>query len=156
MKPTPLTTHSRNLKNEVIGLDYYPTPDYSLKTPEALAKIRLFEKEYENNRKRTYTAPVVTEQEKQEKHSKPVSGILNRHIDTRKIQSNTKDIEEDTGNNFVSDRKVVIVPTEPSAPRSTLSNVFSNSGGNGLRPDFTDFQSEKANKRRHRRGRQNR
>uniref|UniRef100_A0A1I8PPZ3 Metalloendopeptidase n=1 Tax=Stomoxys calcitrans TaxID=35570 RepID=A0A1I8PPZ3_STOCA len=93
-----------------------------------------------------------------EKYNKTTPGMLNRNVDQRKIQSNTKDIELDTGNNFVSERKIVILPTALPAQRSTLPNVYSNAGGNGMKLD--DIQELKGSstiiKRRNRRGRKNR
>ena len=94
----------------------------------------------------------------EEKHNKSSIGMGNRNVDQRKIQSNTKDIELDTGNNFVSERKVVILPTSLPNQRSTLPNVYSNAGGNGMKLD--DIQEIKGSstivKRRHRRGRKHR
>lgn len=58
-----------------------------------------------------------------------------RHIDSNKIQSNTKDIVVDDDNIIINHRRVLTHQqgaTTPSPPvRSTLPNVFSNSGGNG-------------------------
>ncbi|TMW45647.1 hypothetical protein DOY81_009273, partial [Sarcophaga bullata] len=94
----------------------------------------------------------------EEKHNKSSIGMGNRNVDQRKIQSNTKDIELDTGNNFVSERKVVILPTSLPNQRSTLPNVYSNAGGNGMKLD--EIQEIKGTstivKRRHRRGRKHR
>lgn len=97
-------------------------------------------------------------QAEEEKYNKSSVGLGNRNVDQRKIQSNTKDIELDTGNNFVSERKVVILPTSLPAQRSTLPNVYSNAGGNGMKLD--EIQEIKGSstvvKRRHRRGRKHR
>ncbi|XP_037806312.1 dorsal-ventral patterning protein tolloid [Lucilia sericata] len=97
-------------------------------------------------------------QSEEEKYNKSSIGLGNRNVDQRKIQSNTKDIELDTGNNFVSERKVVILPTSLPSQRSTLPNVYSNAGGNGMKLD--EIQEIKGSstivKRRHRRGRKHR
>lgn len=85
--------------------------------------------------------------------------LNNRNVDQRKIQSNTKDIELDAGNNFVPDRKIIIIPTPnpPIQQRSTPVNVYSNDGGNGM--SFDDIQEFKGSstiiRRRHRLGRNN-
>lgn len=92
-----------------------------------------------------------------EKLRKSLFGISNRNVDQRKIQSNTKDIEVDAGNNFVAERRMVILPTSLPTQRSTLPNVYSNAGGNGMKLDDVDFlHSEGAVRRRHRRGRKHR
>ncbi|XP_053945227.1 uncharacterized protein LOC128854836 [Anastrepha ludens] len=92
-----------------------------------------------------------------EKQRKATVGINNRNVDQRKIQSNTKDIEMDSGNNFVAERRMVILPTSLPTQRSTLPNVYSNSGGNGMKLDDVDFlHAEGAVRRRHRRGRKHR
>ncbi|XP_070137463.1 protein tolkin isoform X1 [Drosophila bipectinata] len=78
-----------------------------------------------------------------------------RNVDLRKIQSDNKDIEDDSGNNFVSDRRQsLIVPTSLPEQRSTLPNVYSNAGGNGMQIDEeVDFlHSRGVVRRRHRRG----
>ncbi|KAM7363855.1 tolloid-like protein 1 tolkin isoform 1-T3 [Cochliomyia hominivorax] len=97
-------------------------------------------------------------QAEEEKYNKSSIGLGNRNVDQRKIQSNTKDIELDTGNNFVSERKVVILPTSLPAQRSTLPNVYSNAGGNGMKLDEIEEikGSSTVVKRRHRRGRKHR
>lgn len=79
--------------------------------------------------------------------------IALRNIDTNKIQSNTKDISDNSDNIVISSRKQTL-PTVTSAPvvlRSTLPNIFSNSGGNGGNLD--DIQTMNINgsvKKRHR------
>ena len=65
-----------------------------------------------------------------EKVNKSISdNITLRNIDTNKIQSNTKDIVDDDGENIVlnSNRKVITATSSP-IPRTTLPNTFSNSG----------------------------
>ncbi|XP_017467275.1 PREDICTED: uncharacterized protein LOC108359767 isoform X1 [Rhagoletis zephyria] len=92
-----------------------------------------------------------------EKQRKAAAAINNRNVDQRKIQSNTKDIEMDSGNNFVAERRMVILPTSVPTQRSTMPNVYSNSGGNGMKLDDVDFlHAEGAVRRRHRRGRKHR
>lgn len=54
-----------------------------------------------------------------------------RHIDTNKIQSNTKDIVVDDDNIIINHRRVLAITTPSPILRSTLPNTFSNSGGNG-------------------------
>ncbi|XP_064556108.1 protein tolkin isoform X1 [Drosophila montana] len=79
---------------------------------------------------------------------------LHRNVDTRKIQSNNKDIEDDSGNNFVAERRQHIVPTSLPTQRSTMPNVYSNAGGNGMHlDDDVDFlHAHGVVRRRHRRG----
>ncbi|XP_039956467.1 dorsal-ventral patterning protein tolloid [Bactrocera tryoni] len=92
-----------------------------------------------------------------EKLRKSLFGISNRNVDQRKIQSNTKDIDVDAGNNFVAERRMVILPTSLPTQRSTLPNVYSNAGGNGMKLDDVDFlHPEGPVRRRHRRGRKHR
>lgn len=88
----------------------------------------------------------------------PPMSIVLRNVDHRKIQSDTKDIEDDSGNNFVSERKVIILPTSQPTQRSTLPNVYSNAGGSGLKLDDVELHHSEAAaaRRRHRRGRKNR
>ncbi|XP_055381621.1 dorsal-ventral patterning protein tolloid isoform X2 [Condylostylus longicornis] len=91
----------------------------------------------------------------EEKNDK-ISGHA-RNVDLRKIQSNTKDIEDDSGNNFVSEKKVIILPTSLPIQRSTAANVFSNAGGNGGKLDDIEFfQVDGPIRRRHRRGKRQR
>lgn len=102
------------------------------------------------------TSPPSTTFSPTEKIEKPVINT-NRNVDYRKIQSNTKDIVDDSGNNFVTTRKVIILPTSLPIPRSTLPNVFSNAGGNGgSLDDIEILQAEGSIRRRHRRRRQRR
>ncbi|EDW66543.1 protein tolkin isoform X1 [Drosophila virilis] len=79
---------------------------------------------------------------------------LHRNVDMRKIQSNNKDIEDDSGNNFVAERRQHIVPTSLPTQRSTMPNVYSNAGGNGMHlDDDVDFlHAHGIVRRRHRRG----
>uniref|UniRef100_A0A6P4EUP2 Metalloendopeptidase n=1 Tax=Drosophila rhopaloa TaxID=1041015 RepID=A0A6P4EUP2_DRORH len=80
---------------------------------------------------------------------------LHRNVDARKIQSDNKDIEDDSGNNFVAERRPSqIVPTSLPEQRSTPAHVYSNAGGNGMQlTDEVDFlHSRGVVRRRHRRG----
>ncbi|XP_034126839.1 dorsal-ventral patterning protein tolloid isoform X3 [Drosophila guanche] len=80
---------------------------------------------------------------------------LHRNVDARKIQSDNKDIEDDSGNNFVAERRQThILPTSLPEQRSTLPNVYSNAGGNGMQlDDEVDFlHARGVVRRRHRRG----
>lgn len=66
-------------------------------------------------------------------HNKSSSEMieLRNNIDKNKIQSNSKDIVVDESDNIVM-RRLMPVPTTTAAPhRTTLPNIFSNSGGNG-------------------------
>jgi len=52
--------------------------------------------------------------------NKTQAQALHRNVDTRKIQSDNKDIEDDSGNNFVAERRSShIVPTSLPEQRST-------------------------------------
>ncbi|XP_017846556.1 dorsal-ventral patterning protein tolloid isoform X3 [Drosophila busckii] len=64
------------------------------------------------------------------KHSK--TRFLRRKVDVRKIQSNNKDIEDDSGKHFITEQRHYIVPTPFPTLRSTIPNVYSNAGGNGM------------------------
>lgn len=80
-----------------------------------------------------------------------------RNIDAKKIQSNTKDIVEDDGDNLMlnSHRKIVPATSTP-IPRTTLPNIYSNSGGNAGNIDNVQILSmEGSNRKRHRNRRQN-
>lgn len=106
-----------------------------------------------------YFGPLVSNERPidAEKLRKSSFGFSNRNVDQRKIQSNTKDIEVDTGNNFVAERRMIILPTSLPTQRSTMPNVYSNAGGNGMKMDDVDFlHSEGPVRRRHRRGRKHR
>ncbi|XP_030376137.1 dorsal-ventral patterning protein tolloid [Scaptodrosophila lebanonensis] len=110
--------------------------------------------------------PAPLEQEEEQRapdmpHLNKSQTVLNLHrnVDQRKIQSDNKDIEYDSGNNFVlSRRQPHIVPTSLPTQRSTLPNVYSNAGGNGMHlDDDVDFlHARGVVRRRHRRGRKNR
>ena len=79
--------------------------------------------------------------------------ITLRNIDSNKIQSNTKDISEGSENIVTGHRKAYST-TATSAPvilRSTLPNIFSNSGGNGENLDNIQMLNSSGSiKRRHR------
>lgn len=90
---------------------------------------------------------------------KPIKNISTvfRNIDERKIQSDTKDIEDESGNNILQARRVVTASPIPTTTptRFTSTNTFSNAGGNGSSLD--DVQTSTADsgvRKRHRRRRQ--
>lgn len=111
-------------------------------------------------------AIVMIDQEAENK-KKAIKNITEsiRNIDKNKIQSNTKDITYDSGDNIISintnnnnngNKKSIIMTTTPAAPRSTLPNHFSNAGGNGNPQVDTDIYKAIINddvNRRHRRRR---
>lgn len=160
----------KNHKNDVISFENYsnqikrnpaavieehtaaPKEDDRPVDKEALKKIfHSPEKKFTFPTETTYVYPG-------EKVNKSPVGLSNRNVDQRKIQSNTKDIELDTNNNFVSERKFVILPTASPTQRTTLPNVYSNAGGNGMKMD--DIQEFKGSstivRRKHRRRRKSR
>jgi tolkin protein len=78
-----------------------------------------------------------------------------RHIDTNKIQSNTKDIVDDSDNFVVHNHRKVVTATQSTIARTTLANIFSNAGGNGSNLDDVQLLSmEGSNRKRHRNRRQ--
>lgn len=81
-----------------------------------------------------------------------------RNFDTNKIQSNTKDITDDSGDNIInSNRKIVSAVTVLPVSRSTMPNRFSNNGGNGLKVDEIEIlNGDGAVRKRHKRKRQGR
>lgn len=90
-----------------------------------------------------------------DKASKNASGVF-RHIDEKKIQSNTKDIEDESGN-ILQTRRVQIAATTIAPSRSTLPNTFSDTGGNGgTLENVQTLGSDSVIRRRHRRRRQGR
>lgn len=93
--------------------------------------------------------------EKKVNKSNNAESFTLRNIDAKKIQSNTKDIIDD-GENIVSNtHRKVISPTSPPILRTTLPNVFSNSGGNGGNLDSVQLLSlDGSNRKRHRNRRQ--
>ena len=79
-----------------------------------------------------------------------------RNIDTNKIQSNTKDIVEGSSNIVMNNRRILTATSSPII-RSTLPNIFSNSGGNGGSLDDVHLLNSNGNTRkRHRNRRQGR
>ncbi|KAG5673535.1 hypothetical protein PVAND_003575 [Polypedilum vanderplanki] len=89
-------------------------------------------------------------------NNKSISEMITlRNIDTNKIQSNTKDIV-DNSDNIVSNgghRKIITTNTSPSTPvvRTTSANTFSNAGGNGETLDKIQLLTiDGNNKKRHR------
>lgn len=159
---------SINFKNEVISSEEqtlnsrkYPTikeTKKSIPIEQSIPDKGPLDKTFNTSEQRYDFSLSKSPNEEEAKHNKSAIGLGNRNVDQRKIQSNTKDIELDTGNNFVPERKVVILPTSLPAQRSTLPNVYSNAGGNGMKLD--EIQEIKGSstivKRRHRRGRKHR
>lgn len=92
-----------------------------------------------------------------EKHVKNASSNHFRHIDHTKIQSDTKDIIDDSGDNIIHLKRVTTTtPTIPTI-RTTLPNTFSNAGGNGGHVDNVQMlTSDSVIRKRHRRRRQGR
>lgn len=91
------------------------------------------------------------------KANKSSSEVISlRNIDANKIQSNTKDIAASSDNIMMSNRRVIAVTSAPIL-RSTLPNIFSNSGGNGGNLDDIHILNGNGNvKKRHRNRRQGR
>lgn len=93
----------------------------------------------------------------EEKPNKNITDVF-RDIDEKRIQSDTKDIEDETGNILQLRRTVVTTSTvAPAVIRSTLANTYSNSGGNGgTLDDIQTLGVDSVVRRRHRRRRQRR
>ncbi|KAJ6633667.1 Dorsal-ventral patterning protein tolloid, partial [Pseudolycoriella hygida] len=93
-----------------------------------------------------------------EKNVKNASSSHFRHIDHTKIQSDTKDIIDDSGDNIYNLKRVTTTTTTPSpTTRTTLPNTFSNAGGNGGKLDDVEMlTSDSVIRKRHRRRRQGR
>lgn len=95
-----------------------------------------------------------------EKQTKNASSSHFRHIDHTKIQSDTKDIIDDSGDNIINLKRVATTTTPaPTTPtiRTTLPNTFSNAGGNGGKLDDVQMlTSDSVVRKRHRRRRQGR
>lgn len=73
-----------------------------------------------------------------------------RHRNFGKIQSNSKDIVTNSGDNIQITKKFIIQPTSIPIARTTLPNRFSNSGGNGENESST---TKNRDVRRRRQGR---
>lgn len=96
-----------------------------------------------------------------EKYVKNASTNYFRHIDHTKIQSDTKDIIDNSGDNIINLKRVTTTTTTttPTIPtiRTTLPNTFSNAGGNGGKLDDVQMlTSDSVIRKRHRRRRQGR
>lgn len=96
-----------------------------------------------------------------EKYVKNASSNYFRHIDHTKIQSDTKDIIDNSGDNIINLKRVTTTTTTttPTIPtiRTTLPNTFSNAGGNGGKLDDVQMlTSDSVIRKRHRRRRQGR
>uniref|UniRef100_A0A1B0DKZ0 Metalloendopeptidase n=1 Tax=Phlebotomus papatasi TaxID=29031 RepID=A0A1B0DKZ0_PHLPP len=95
-----------------------------------------------------------TPSQTEEEVVKKIDGNVTRHTEYDKIQSNSKDIVNHSGEH-IQQRRVTVSPTNSPAVRSTLANRFSNAGGNGGHLD--DIETLTANgaiRRRHRKRRQ--
>lgn len=81
-----------------------------------------------------------------------------RNIEHGKIQSDTKDILNHSGDNIVQPKKVVTSTTvAPPNIRTTSAKTFSNSGGNGgTLDDVQTLTADSVTRKRHRRRRQGR
>lgn len=102
----------------------------------------------------TYTLPNVASREI-EKLEKNISNKM-RHIDHSKIQSDTKDIQDNSGDNILQLKKLTTTTTAIPT-RTTMSKTFSNSGGNGgTLDDVQTLTADVAVRKRHRRRRQGR
>lgn len=74
-----------------------------------------------------------------------------RHIDSNKIQSNTKDIVVDDDNIIINHRRVLTMTTAAPPTRSTPTNTFSDAGGNGWNlEDVRILEAGGVTKKRHR------
>lgn len=96
-----------------------------------------------------------------EKYVKNASSYHFRHIDHTKIQSDTKDIIDDSGDNIINLKRVITTTTTTTqitpTVRTTLPNTFSNAGGNGGKlDDVQTLTSDSVIRKRHRRRRQGR
>lgn len=78
---------------------------------------------------------------------------INRHRNLGKIQSNSKDIVNNSGDNIQIAKKFIVQPTSIPITRTTLPNRFSNSGGNGEDQHLSSL-IKKRHSRRRRQGRQ--
>lgn len=113
-----------------------------------------------DDNKQNFTSTVVSSDAVEtEKYVKNASSF--RHIDHTKIQSDTKDIIDDSGDNIINLKRVVTTTTTttPTIPtvRTTLPNTFSNAGGNGGKlDDVQTLTSDSVIRKRHRRRRQGR
>lgn len=103
--------------------------------------------------KENRTEPIeIKATEAEDKPSKNVTEVF-RHIDEKKIQSDTKDIEDESGN-ILQTRRVQIATSTIAPSRSTLPNTFSDAGGNGgTLENVQTLGSDTVIRRRHRRRR---
>lgn len=86
--------------------------------------------------------------------TKPVKNdsIIRSDIDSKKIQSDTKDIVIESSDNILQLKRIVptATTTTQATPRSTQANVFSNAGGNGgTLDDVQTLTADKVIRRRH-------
>lgn len=109
------------------------------------------------------TEPSLTSTTEETKHVRNITELI-RDIDKNKIQSDTKDITDDSGDNIVSssntnNKKILSSTVTPSTltVRSTQANIFSNAGGNGGTLDNIEIlNGDGSIRKRHRRRRQGR
>lgn len=105
----------------------------------------------EHSNDRVLTSSKTELLERLNKTSKSSEIVALRNIDTNKIQSNTKDITQNSDNIIVNNRRVLTVTTSAPPVRSTLPNTFSDGGGNGRTLDDVQIlEAEGKAKRRHR------
>lgn len=105
--------------------------------------------------------PSHTSTTEETKHVRNITELI-RDIDKNKIQSDTKDITDDSGDNIVvstNNKKSSNGVSTVSTPtvRSTQANIFSNAGGNGGTLDNIEIlNGDGSIRKRHRRRRQGR
>lgn len=94
-----------------------------------------------------------------QKPNRNISDLIRDH-DRNKIQSDTKDITDDSGDNIIGPTKKTIITNNTTAVpiiRSTASNIFSNNEGNGGSLDNVEILNGDGKiRKRHRRRRQGR
>lgn len=93
-----------------------------------------------------------------QKPDRNISDLIRDH-DRNKIQSDTKDITDDSGDNIIGPTKKTIITNSTVVPitRSTASNIFSNNEGNGGSLDNVEILNGDGKvRKRHRRRRQGR
>lgn len=116
----------------------------------------------DDKRDNVTSSVVASDPLESEKHVKNASSNHFRHIDHTKIQSDTKDIIDDSGDNIITLKRVITTTTTTTTPsiptiRTTLPNTFSNAGGNGGKLDDVQMlTSDSVIRKRHRRRRQGR
>lgn len=111
---------------------------------------------------KTNTEPPLTSTTEETKHVRNITELI-RDIDKNKIQSDTQDITDDSGDNIVNsntiNKKTNSATTTPTTllVRSTQANTFSNAGGNGgTLENIEILNGDGSIRKRHRRRRQGR